>query len=199
MNTECPACGSTNTKKRMSTCSVAVPYGPPATYSTAENHCLDCGEDGDFDAQGDNEIEKALDSSKKASIAPMLDFLSEQGVSNAYFERALGLPARTVARWKNGELSASSLALLRIVRTFPWVLEVADEGFTPRAAITSLVRATGAIVGNIVERTTTNRVLDVVSSGNDVTLQASFRVLDPNMEAPQNLSEPKWNFLGMTT
>jgi transcriptional regulator with XRE-family HTH domain len=59
----------------------------------------------------------------------MLDELARQGLSMAYLERALSLSPRTIARWKNGELSASALALLRLVRCFPWLLKVARADF----------------------------------------------------------------------
>ncbi len=63
----------------------------------------------------------------------MLEMLSDSGVTMAYLERALGLPARTAERWKAGESSAAALALLRTITSFPWILEVADGGFERQA------------------------------------------------------------------
>ena len=45
--------------------------------------------------------------------------------------------ARTIARWKNERSmspSASAIALMRIIRTYPWVLAVADMQFDHEAA-----------------------------------------------------------------
>jgi hypothetical protein len=49
----------------------------------------------------------------------------------AYFERAFELPVRTGTRWKSGDFSSSSIALLRIVKTFPWMTEIAEARFDP--------------------------------------------------------------------
>lgn len=72
---------------------------------------------------------------------PMLQHLAEAGISMAYLERALRLPARTVARWKSGNVSASGLALLRVVRRFPWVVEVAASRFAEDVAARAVVGA----------------------------------------------------------
>jgi hypothetical protein len=59
-------------------------------------------------------------------------------------ERALGLPARTLARWKNEQTtspSAAGVALMRIIRTFPWILEVADVQFDKTKARKVLLQA----------------------------------------------------------
>ena len=60
----------------------------------------------------------------------MLSHLSKIGYSMAAIERALELPQRTISRWKaNKELSSIGIALLRIIRTYPWILEVAEKKF----------------------------------------------------------------------
>lgn len=50
----------------------------------------------------------------------------------AHFERVLGLKFGTVRGWrKTGRVSAVDAALLRIVATYPWMLDVAEENFSP--------------------------------------------------------------------
>ena len=46
-------------------------------------------------------------------------------------ERALSLPQRTLTKWKNGVIkpSAAGLALMKYIRTFPWLIEVAENNF----------------------------------------------------------------------
>lgn len=73
------------------------------------------------------------------------NYLNEQGYSNASMERSLGLPARTLERWKNDRTivpSAAALALMRIVRTYPWILKVADAPFDEEEACAILRRRT---------------------------------------------------------
>ena len=73
---------------------------------------------------------KALAVSERQSIEPMLEHLSNEGYSMAAIERAFGLPQRTISRWKsNKELTATGLALLRVIRTYPWIIDVADSKY----------------------------------------------------------------------
>lgn len=45
----------------------------------------------------------------------------------SYIERVLGLSMRTLSRVKaNGDTSTMGLALLRIIRTYPWILIAFD-------------------------------------------------------------------------
>lgn len=126
---ECPACGSNNIKIKITKDMVYTPYGPPVIYSIIDNSCCDCGEIGDFGEENESSIEAAIIKSKNESVGAMLYHLSSIGISDVYFERALRLPAQIVTEWKLGELSPASLALLRIIRTFPWILEIADKNF----------------------------------------------------------------------
>ncbi|MCP4353876.1 MAG: NUDIX hydrolase [Desulfobacterales bacterium] len=49
----------------------------------------------------------------------------------ASIERALELPQRTLTKWKNGRTkpSATVITLLKFLRIFPWLLEVAENKF----------------------------------------------------------------------
>jgi hypothetical protein len=85
-----------------------------------------------------------MESADRESIPPLLDALAAAGVSMAYVERVLGLPPRTLARWKAGECSAAGLALLRLVRAFPWVLQAAAARFSPAECQRLLLKAAGA-------------------------------------------------------
>jgi hypothetical protein len=46
-------------------------------------------------------------------------------------ERVLGLPQRTLAKWKNRSVvpSAAGVSLLKYIRVFPWLLEVAENDY----------------------------------------------------------------------
>ena len=135
MKTICPSCGSEQVETRTNRHWLPIVYGAPAEWEEKIDHCLLCGESGDFSGGNDSYIEDAIKAAKKQSVVSMLDSLSESGVKMAYLERALELSPRTSARWKNGECSASSLALIRIINTLPWLLEVADAGFDRKVAM----------------------------------------------------------------
>lgn len=145
----CPMCGSSAVTETDELRAIAIPYGGQATYGTKVHHCSDCGESGDFTQQNDAIIQSAYREAKKKSVDPMLGYLGSIGVSMAYIERALELPVRTLARWKTEECSAAAIALLRIIRTYPWILQVADARFDERVAKVTLLKETAGIVGDM--------------------------------------------------
>lgn len=73
----------------------------------------------------------------------------------AYIERALRLPQRTLARWKTGECSAPAIALLRLVRTYPWLLAVADDSFNVLSARQTLIVEAGKALGEVIAESQT--------------------------------------------
>src|SRR5690606_15728742 len=70
----------------------------------------------------------------------ILESMSNVGITMAMFERVFELPTRTLTRWKNGDFSASALALLRIVATYPWIIEVAEHKFEKNYANFAVVK-----------------------------------------------------------
>jgi len=126
---KCPVCGSDKLEKILKKNIFPIPYGQPVEYKEHFDHCLNCDEYGDYSGANDAAIIQAIENAKKSSVATMLDKLNQKGYRFAYIERALGLPQRTTARWKKGEVSASSVALMRVITTYPWILEVADYNY----------------------------------------------------------------------
>lgn len=139
MNTLCPSCGSANIITRNSEKTVTAPMGAAVPYEAAENECPDCGFTGDFSHRNDKAIEKAWKESINISVTKMLTDILSGTISQSYFERALRLPPKTVSRWKRGELSASSVALLRIIHTYDWILDVSDNNFHQGIAASKLI------------------------------------------------------------
>ena len=94
-------------------------------------------------------------------------------------ERALELPSRTIARWKGGEVSAATLALLRITRTFPWILEVADAHFDQSVANYRLVAEAGHVLQDALKPHTEQFQMNIVTDNEKVKLNTSitFNVL----------------------
>jgi len=55
--------------------------------------------------------------------------------SDAHVERVLGLPFRTISRIRStGRTSAVTIALLKVIKIYPWLLDVADAGFDEMAS-----------------------------------------------------------------
>jgi hypothetical protein len=135
----CPACGGSQATLAREQWT----YTPPFATTTASCEievatCTRCGERGDFRCANDAIVLATVARADAATVPAMLDALAAVGVTPAYFERALRLPAGTTARWRKdtyvGAHGSADLALLRLVRARPELLELADAGFaTPSA------------------------------------------------------------------
>jgi ribosomal protein L37E len=135
-NKKCSYCGSNEVSIRNEVLELSEPFSKTSSVTIKKVVCTTCGFEKE-DESNDLVIQEELAILKRSSMVSILTFLNEQGHSNASMERALGLPARTLARWKNETSitpSASGLALMRIIRTFPWMLQVADCQFDQEKA-----------------------------------------------------------------
>lgn len=127
----CPACGSTSVKYTRKDKDISVPYSNVKTISITEYICSTCGATGDFVGDNDAVLEGALKSANKEAIHNILQYLNSLNISMAAIERALELPQRMLTKWKNdltGQ-SAAGVALMKMVRTFPWLLDVAENKY----------------------------------------------------------------------
>jgi YgiT-type zinc finger domain-containing protein len=133
-NLTCSVCGSKNIEVKEAIEHHQIPYGTDIEIKNVIHVCSDCGSE--IDVTKDEDRTNALMASQKASVEVMINFLAENsGYTFANIERALSLPQRTLSRWKTGQdPSAAGLALLRIIRTYPWITDVAVEGFEEKAA-----------------------------------------------------------------
>lgn len=104
-----------------------MPYGPAIPYQNTVHVCSNCGSSVDYTKVFTKEYDNALKKSEEESIPLMLDYLKGRGMGLSYIERVLGLSMRTLSRVKaNGDTSTMGLALLRIIRTYPWILIAFD-------------------------------------------------------------------------
>lgn len=128
---QCPVCGSSDIEVREETRHVTVPFAAPVEYSTRVHTCHACD---DVFEESEEPFKVAERAAIAASANNIINTLADSGITMAYIERALRLPQRTLARWKAGDCSAGAIALLRIVGTFPGILEVADKDFDQTAS-----------------------------------------------------------------
>lgn len=133
MNIICPFCDSNDVEKIEITDSFAVPLCGDVVIPHTTFRCNNCGEEGDFDNSLDKTLTEAIDKANMASAPRLMDELSQNGITMTYLEKALRLPFRTTSRWKRGSISHSALALLRLIRFSPSLLEVADDNFSREA------------------------------------------------------------------
>ena len=108
---------------------VMAPYGTVKDYIEKVSTCDECGYEVSNDV--DASIYRALyEKSVAESIPAILNSLNQFGYSMVATERILELPFRTLSRWKtSGKPSAGGVALLRLLATFPWLLQIADNNY----------------------------------------------------------------------
>ncbi len=125
----CKLCGSKDTKLSTQSRIFEIPFGKNLEISNKVIECSNCGDS--YSVSPEVEIAKnpAYQKEVVASINNMLSYILGLGFQMAYIERTLGLPPRTLIRWKNEGCSASGLALLRLMRACPWLLKIADEKY----------------------------------------------------------------------
>ena len=93
----CSDCGRDTMPIETHEMQLSEPYGGTSTVTIREKVCGHCGFVEDDEAN-DLAIQKELTALKRRSMMTVLDALNGMGHTNAAMERALGLPARTLAR-----------------------------------------------------------------------------------------------------
>lgn len=75
-----------------------------------------------------------------------LQKLSEDGITERSIERALELPFGTIERWRVEGPPPEAVALLRVITTYPWMLDVAEHGFEKSIAYYTILERAARIV-----------------------------------------------------
>lgn len=132
----CPACGADTLTLRKEVQVLKESFGGQKKVPVNEYYCSTCESTGDFFNENEDIIETNLKLLKKQSIRNILNDFSKVKISMSAIERALSLPQRTLTKWKNGDTNPSStgLALMKYLRIFPWLLEVAENNFDYNSA-----------------------------------------------------------------
>ena len=127
----CPICGSDKFEYISTNEIIRGDMGKELITDNRHVKCIDCGSEGDFFDENDETTEKAISKLNEIYVNEVLDFFNEKNISFAGIERAVGLPQRTLTKWKNGNTtpSAAGIALLKYLKTFPWLIEVAEHKF----------------------------------------------------------------------
>lgn len=138
---QCPACGSTEVVRYENKKFEQLTLGNKFSYDEIYYQCSSCSEEGDFLSETDKNYLSAQKNAQQEMINEIIDHFNQSNVSMAMLERIFELPARTLTRWKNGDFSSSGLALLRVLATFPWIINVADHKFNATYASSAIIKA----------------------------------------------------------
>ena len=127
----CPVCGSEEIGEKKKTILISEPFISPDNIEVFENICYSCKSRGDFFNQNESLLEVTIKELKQKSVKSILEYFIDKKISMSSIERALEMPQRTLAKWKKNKSKASSagIALLRFIRLFPWLLEVAENKY----------------------------------------------------------------------
>lgn len=130
-NLICPACGSENLIKENYDDYVCENLGEKKLVKKVKYICEDCESEGDFFNENETEIKNALVELKKELVVSILEGFLNHKISLSSMERALELPQRTFTKWKTGASAPTTtgVTLLKFLKLFPWLLEVAENKF----------------------------------------------------------------------
>lgn len=136
---KCRACESNNVVASYQDQLFELPLCESFTVNIVTYLCLECSAEGDFTKENDVNFEKAKQSALTRSVNKMLDDLAEKEISASTLERSLSLAPGETSRWRKGFFSDSNIALLRLIKTYPWLLGLAAQGYDSRSADVALV------------------------------------------------------------
>ncbi|QWV97453.1 hypothetical protein KP005_19295 [Geomonas nitrogeniifigens] len=182
MKIECPFCGSSDISSDEQEKRLALPLHKPVPYKITVHRCNNCEEVGDFTGENDRIIAKVKEAVTKDSVLQLLHELSERGIKMTIIERSLGLPPKTINRWKTGESSAAAIALLRIVRTLPWVLEVAAEKYRPEIIREKIFEAAARVLKGEADKHYTGCKIETLQTDKSHVIQVELHVKEPMPE-----------------
>jgi transposase-like protein len=137
----CPACGSTDVVRHENISTDRISPGNEFSYKDIYYSCNLCGEEIDIFGETDKNYLIAQKQAQDKFVKVFIEEMAASGISMAWFERAFELPARTLIRWKEGNYSSSALALLRIIKIYPWIIKVAENKFDSKQVRLQLINA----------------------------------------------------------
>jgi len=133
-NVVCPVCGSSNVRSLPEVRKVSASNGEMFDAHIHHDICDECHFEGDFSDRNEQLILDQRKAFEATAYRRVIDSLAAQGMKMAAVERSVGLPARTIARWKKDGGSSAGLALLSIINVCPWMLKVSSANYDRQVA-----------------------------------------------------------------
>ncbi|MDR0364993.1 MAG: hypothetical protein LBH92_08275 [Bacteroidales bacterium] len=194
MTIECPICGSSNLERTLSTEILKGDLGKATSYKQISYMCLGCESEGDFFKENTDAINLALDTLRNEYVKSTLDYFADNKINFSSVERILNLPQRTLTKWKNGvsQPSAAGVALLKFLRVFPWLLDVAEHSYDYdtsqkiflRSAFNMMLHKTSFSEDDTMEAgafiTNKSKLMYIYTEKNGETLPAKKNLMNPN-------------------
>jgi hypothetical protein len=135
---KCELCGSVNVKviRTRTSTPVPVPFGPDVDLEFESSSCLDCSSEIVLDSDElEDEFEQRLTAAEHESLINILKYLEDEvKVRNNDIERCLRLPQGSISSWLEDGASKEAIVLMRMVRSYPWLLTAADSNFDKESA-----------------------------------------------------------------
>ena len=135
----CPACGSDKIELKKDTITLSEAYAGERTIEVNNYICSKCDFEGDIKNENDAVIEKAQELLRNQAHQNIVEYLLKgtedfHSVRLIDIERILGIP---IGSLKNNDPIV--LALLKFIRRFPWLLEIAEQKFDMKKTHTILM------------------------------------------------------------
>jgi len=132
----CPLCESEGLEKIERSKVIYNSFTSNEVIPIVEYRCPICGAVGDLFDDNDHAIEAAINSANIRAISNILDELKDINYSMSAIERAFSLTSRILSKWKSGSSvpSKSGEALLKLIGTLPWLIEIAENNYDLRTA-----------------------------------------------------------------
>ncbi len=150
----CLECGRNQVTKVERSLVLTEPYADPVTISFEGYECDDCGAEFADDTSYESALAQGKRKLRKSALINIVDDLVEMGYNVRSIEFAMQLPYRTISRWKNDPSinpSAAGLAMMRYLRTYPWLIKVGQEKYNPHAVKETLLQAAQVIISKELE------------------------------------------------
>lgn len=139
-NTDCQSCGAPGARVITTKLPYTAPFGKPVEYDQKYTECDSCGFE--VDVSDPDVFPNAIREAEINSVEEMLKFFKASKIPQGRIERALGLPSRQVSNWMSKEAwSKSALAVMRFLRAYPWLIDVADKRFSEDVVQEKLIEA----------------------------------------------------------
>ena len=139
----CPLCGSDKVKLGKETINLSEPYGGEKSFEIDNYVCSVCDFEGDILDQNDFIIIKEANKLKAVACQNIIEHFEQQGISIRAIERILGLHIGSLSEYKTliAQPDPAVVALLKFLRTYPWLLDVAEAKFSEEKTLQILIDA----------------------------------------------------------
>ena len=140
---KCPACGSDKITLEKDTITLTESYGGEKSFEVDNYVCSECDFEGDIFNNNDPIIINEVNKLKLQACSNIIDYFIEKKICLLSIERVLGLPFGGLSEYKTHKVipDHSVVILLKFLRRFPWLLNVAEAKFDEKETHEILLKA----------------------------------------------------------